>query len=194
MDYLFENLADENATVSDMIVELLGAAEALAGQVDTETVVLIVTAVADFAADGLLVDQVQSFESPGGTVLQVVVPSSETLSSGFVLGSFEMPPLSMTRNVSVQAISWGENLFAGEDNTTVSSITVREGRETVALTKLEPALKFTVNVGERMVHSGQAFERSCVFWNITSGNWSVDGLRVARANLTQVDEGVTCFI
>ena len=124
-----------------MIEEVLRAAEALVGLVETETLVMIVTAIADFAAEGLPADQVRSFESPGGTVLYVVVPSSKTLSSGFVLGSFDVPLLSMTRNASVQVISWAENLFAAEDNTAVSSIAVREGSVTVALTKLEPALQ-----------------------------------------------------
>ena len=82
-------------------------------QVDAETYLRVVTVVVDLASDGLPEDEVRSYETPEGTVVQVMTPSSDRVLMGFVLGPFTIPPLDdvQHRNVTVQVISWAQNLF-----------------------------------------------------------------------------------
>ena len=193
MDDFYRLVSSVNASDSHMIEELVVACEGMvwdaAAQVDAEKVVHMVTLIGDIASVGLPEDELARYETPTGTVLHVMVPSIDRSSKGFVLGPFTVPPLDdAQQEISVQVISWAKNLFVAHDTSrTMLTINIRKNRENVALTNLDPPLGFTLDVAERISHSDtNTFERSCVFWNASSGNWSDHGLEVVRANLTQV--------
>ena len=193
-EHFVQIVSNGSAFDGDVIEELLVALEGIArsdsAQVDAETYLRVVTVVADLASDGLPENEVRRYETPGGTVLQVVTPSSDRLFTGFVLGPFSIPPLGgvQYQNVTVQVIAWAQNFFDLPDvSNTMLTINVRKDKETVELKNLAPPLHFTMDVSERMTRSGTAtFDRSCVFWNTTSANWSHHGLQVVHTNLTQV--------
>lgn len=189
----FQTVSSVGALAGHVIQDLVVAAEHVwssneSSNVDAETAVDVLTAIGDVASAGLAENEERSYETPGGTVLQVMAPSNERVSSGFVLGPFTIPPLFDMQNITVQVISWATNLFDLDDvSDTVLTINVRRGNEDVALENLASPLQFRLQVSERMTHSGvDTFSRTCVFWNTTSGNWSGHGLHVVRANLTQV--------
>lgn len=194
MEHFSRVMADVNASDSDTIHELLTVAESAAwndtAHVDGQTMVHVVTVIGDIASVGLSEDEVKSYQTPRGTVLQIVAPSSERWSSGFVLGPFTVPAFDDVKfhNASVQVISWAENVFDMKDiSQTMLTLTVRKNMENVPLTNLTPPLHFRLEVRERMAQSGtDDFGRTCVFWNSTAGNWSDRGLEVVRTNLTQV--------
>ena len=187
-------VARVNASDSDEILELLMVSERMAwddaGQVDGQTIVDAVTLIGDIASDGLAEDEVKTYETLGGTVVQVMMPSIDRFSGGFVLGPITVPPLGDLQldSASVQVISWARNVFDQQDiSQTMLTFSVRKGKEHVALTNLFPPLLFTLDVSERVNHSvADTFHRTCVFWNSSSGNWSDRGVEVGRANLTQV--------
>ena len=177
-----------------MINELLLVAENLVvgnvtPQVDGETAVHVFTVIGDLLSDDLSEDEVRSYEMPGGTVFQVMAPSSDRVASGFVLGPFNIPPLGGVRdqNLSVQVISWAKNVFSLHDvSNGMVTINVRRKKENVPLMNLAPPLQFFLGASERMIYSEKdVFDRTCVFWNESSKNWSGQGLQVVRANLTQ---------
>ena len=180
--------AFDGDVIEELLVVLEGIARSDSAQVDAETYLRVVTVVADLASDGLPENEVRRYETPGGTVLQVMTPSSDRLFTGFVLGPFSIPPLVGVQNVTMQVIAWAQNLFDLPDvSNTMLTINVRKDKETVELKNLAPALHFTMDVSERMTRSDTGtFDRSCVFWNTTSANWSHHGLQVVRTNLTQV--------
>ena len=178
---------------SSEIEELLVVAESLAendsAEVHLETTVRLFTLVGDVAADGLCQDEVKSFATETGTVLQVMAPSSGTFSNAFALGPFTIPPFEDTQyqNATLQVISWANNLVDFHDTSAMVSITARKNRENVALRNLDPPLQFVLALSERItVSASEEYVRRCMFWNDTLGNWSGHGLQVGRANLTQV--------
>ena len=169
--------------------QLLVTSEDLAGnaavQVDAETVLGVFTVIGDFASEGLPQDEEHMFQTPGGTVLYVMAPSSVRVVSGFVLGPVTIPPIARMEleNCSVHVISWATNLFGLEDvSETMVTVHVRRDGEHLALDNLDPPLQFFLHVNERL----GAFDRGCVFWDTVKSNWSGHGLEVARKNLTQV--------
>ena len=193
-------ISNVNASRGHMINDLLLVAENLVignvtPQVDGETAVHVFTVIGDLLTDDLSEDEVRSYEMPGGTVFQVMAPSSDRVASGFVLGPFNIPPLDgvQDQNLSVQVISWARNVFSLHDvSYGMVTIHMRRNRENVPLMNLAPPLQFFLDASERMIHSGMdVFDRSCVFWNESARSWSGQGLEVVRANLTQV--GFDCF-
>ena len=183
--------------VQDLLVateSVLTGGEQQAGnataQVDGESAVRVLTVIGDIASHDLLENEERSYETAGGTVLRVMAPSSERISSGFLIGPVSVPPLDGTthQNVTIQVISWAVNLFGkGDVSDAVLTLNVRRGGSNVVLTNLASPLRFTLDVSERLTGSGNyTFERSCVFWNTTSETWSHRGLEIVRANLTQV--------
>ena len=53
----------------------------------------VFTIIGDIASAGLSVNEERRYDTPGSTVLQVVAPSKDRISSGFVLGPFTVRPL-----------------------------------------------------------------------------------------------------
>ena len=114
---------------SDLVVQnllvatesLLTGGEQLAvnalAQVDGESAVRVPTVIGDIALYDLLENEERSYETAAGTVLRVMAPSSERISSGFLIGPVSVPPLDGTthQNVTVQVISWAVNLFGQGD-------------------------------------------------------------------------------
>ena len=202
MDHFLQMVSNASVSVDHAILNLLVMAENLlvvtpsvavneSAQLDAERIVHVFTVIGDIASANLSEDEERRYDMPGGTVLQVMAPSRDRVSSGFVLGPFTVPPLDDVKheNTTVQSVSWAKNLFGEHDvSDTMLTISVRTNGETLSLENLDPPLLFRLPVNERMDHPGtDAFHRRCVFWNTTSGNWSNSGLQAARENLTQVD-------
>ena len=195
-EHFFQLVSNVSVSRGLLIQELLAVAEDLlvvsedlalnaSAQVDAEIVLGVFTVIGDFASEGLPQDEENVFQTPGGTVLHVMAPSSARVASGFVLGPVTIPPIASVEleNCSVHVISWATNLFGLEDvSDTMVTVHVRRDGEHLALDNLDPPLQFFLHVNERL----GAFDRSCVFWDTVSANWSGHGLEVARKNLTQV--------
>ena len=75
MEHFSRVMADVNASDSDTIHELLTVAESAAwndaAHVDGQTMVHVVTVIGDIASVGLSEDEVKSYQTPRGTVLQI---------------------------------------------------------------------------------------------------------------------------
>ena len=128
--------------------QLLVLAEDLPGkasaQMDAETALGVFTIIGDFASEGLPKDEENMFETPGGTVLHVMAPSSARVESGSVLGPFTIPPIARVQleNSSVHVISWATNLFSLKDvSQTMVTTHVRRNGEHVALDNLDSMLR-----------------------------------------------------
>ena len=175
----------ENLLVVTLSVAVNGSA-----QLAAERTVHVFTVLGDMASAGFSEDEERRYDLPGGTVLQVMAPSRDRVSTGFVLGPFTVPPLDELKHDSttVQSISWTRNLFDEHGvSDTMLTISVRTNGETLAPENLDPPFLFALSAHEKMDHpSTDAFHRHCVFWNTTSGNWSHSGVQAARENLTQV--------
>ena len=197
VDHFFDMVSTASVSVDHAVQDLLVMAENLlvvtpsigvnrSTQLDAERIVHVFTVIGDIASAGLSEDEERRYQTPGGTVMQLMAPSEDRLASGFVLGPFTVPPLEHVQhpNTTVQVISWATNLFDQHDvSDTMLTISVRANGGTLALKNLATPLKFTLAVNERMAHSGtDAFHR-----DTSPGNWSNFGLQVVRKNLTQVD-------
>ena len=149
----------------------------------TEAAVAAATMLGDVAAWGLEQDQVLTITAPLGTTLHVTVPSAAALAAGFSLGPFRIPALNMSavEGLSVQSISWVTNVYAQQaENVSrgMVSFSARIHGQSIALTNLVPALRFTLSMTEQLVAYGDAgliSERTCVFWNTTAAEWRQDG-------------------
>lgn len=197
MEQFLQVVSNVSVSRDRVIQDLLAVAETTlsvasgnGSVVESESVVHLLTLIGDVASHGVPEDEVRTFETPGGNVLQVVVPSSHRVSSGFALGPVTMPPLDVVqfRNVSMQVMSWARNLFDLESvSERMLTINVRRNGESVDLVNLAQPLQFRLDVHENVAPFGKdAPRRSCVFWNTTSASWSALGLQLVRANLTQV--------
>ena len=143
-------VSDVNASDSHKIQKLLFVSESLiwrdSARVGAEKVVQMVTVIGDIASVGLSEDEVARHDTPTGTVLQVTVPSTERASKGFVHGPFTVPPLDDEhQQVTVQVISWAQNLFDADTSRTMLTFNIRRDRENVELTNLDPPLQFTID-------------------------------------------------
>ena len=95
---VFNEMLETDEPVDDGILrDLMAVPEVLAGSPQAELsgdlIVELAIAVGDIASVGLVEDEVRSVASPGGSELSVVAPSTGSLSTGFVLGAFDVPPL-----------------------------------------------------------------------------------------------------
>ena len=169
--------------------DLLVVSEDLAGnassQVDAETALGTFTAIGDFASEGLHQDEDSMFETPGRHRLARHGTVKRPCREWFRPWSRDHPTDRQcgAENCSAHVISWATNLFGLEDvSETMVTVHVRRDGEHLTLDNLDPPLHFFLHVNGRL----GALDRSCVFWDTVSGNWSGHGLEVARKNLTQV--------
>ena len=137
----------------NLLVVIPSVAVNESAQLDAERIVHVFTVIGDITSANLSEDEEPRYDMPGGTVLQVMAPSRDRVSSGFVLGPFTVPPLDDVKheNTTVQSISWAKNLFGEHDvSDTMLTISVRTNGETLALENLDPPLLFRRPVNERM--------------------------------------------
>lgn len=86
-------------------------------QADADTAGHVLIVIGDIASAGLSEDEERTDDALEGTVLQVMAPSGNRVSTGFVLSPFTIPPHYDFQhvNTTVHVMSSAKNLYEGHD-------------------------------------------------------------------------------